>query len=297
MNVTIIGVAGFLGKALAKNLAKAGYSVTGYDIVKPTYLADNIKFQLVDVLIDDFKFSSDTNVIFYLAQSPYYRDFPKNADHLFGVNAFGAIKAAKAALDEGVKFFCYASTGSVYAPSFSPCREGDPVRRDDAYVLSKLMVEEALDLYHGSMAIMSARLFGLFGPGQKDMLPAKIFEAVQSGKEIYLESSPVDPEDDGGLKVSLLYVSDATRCLTRLAEMAIQGASLPCRLNVAGPEPISIRRLAETVGQIVGTRPHFTVTERARKLDLIADINLLQELIKPTFTSFKEAITRTLTTQ
>ena len=216
-------------------------------------------------------------------------------DHLFGVNTFGLIKVARASLEKKVKFFCYASTGNVYSPSFLPLKEKHPVRRDNPYALSKVMAEEILDLLDGVVTFLSVRLFGLFGPGQRDMLPSKIKDSVCRQKKIYLEASPTDPKDDGGLRISFMFVEDTAECLVRLAQLAIDGASLPARLNVAGEAPISIRRFAETVGQIVGMKPILEKTEHPRKFDLIADISRLTELVKPTFTPFEEAVSKTFT--
>ena len=60
--------------------------------------------------------------VFYLAQSPFYNDPADHEDHLFGVNTTGAVKAAEAARKAAARFFCYASTGNVYQPSFEPPR-------------------------------------------------------------------------------------------------------------------------------------------------------------------------------
>jgi nucleoside-diphosphate-sugar epimerase len=70
----------------------------------------------------------------------------------------------------------------------------------------------------------------------------------------------------------------------------VEGAPLPTRLNVAGEEAITIRRFAETVGKILGEKPIFEKMDRPRKFDLIADISRLQNLVKPTFTAFEEAM-------
>ena len=295
MKVAIIGAAGFLGSALTKGFVQNDHHVVAFDIMAPKSQKQGVSYSVLDVLTEEVDLPSGIDALFYLAQSPHYRDFPEYMDHLFGVNTFGLIKAAKASLENKVKFFCYASTGSVYLPSFLPLEEEHPVRRDNAYVLSKVMAEEALDLLHGPMTFLSVRLFGLFGPGQRGMLPSRIQESVCSQKEIYLETSPTDPKDDGGLRVSFMFVKDAADCLVRLALLGVEGASLPARLNVAGEEAINIKRFAETVGKILGEKPIFEKTDRPRRFDLIADISHLLELVKPSFTPFEEAVTITLT--
>jgi len=154
-----------------------------------------------------------------------------------------------------------------------------------------------LDLLNRTATFLSVRFFGLFGPGQRGMLPSRIQESVRSREKIYIEPSPADPKDDGGLRVSFMFVEDTAECLARLAQLAIERASLPTRLNVAGEEIITIKRFAEAVGKIVGMKPILEKAKHPRKFDLIADISRLLELVKPTFTPFEEAITKTLTLQ
>ena len=297
MKVAIIGATGFLGSALTKRFATDGHSVSGFDVTEPKFLGKGVSYSSLDVLKQVIDLPSGTDAVFYLAQSPHYRDFPEQMDQLFGVNTFGLIKAAKASYERNVKFFCHASTGNVYSPSFQPLNEEHPIRRDNPYVLSKLMAEEMLDLLNGTANFLSLRLFGLFGPGQRGMLPSRIQESIMNRQKIYIEPSPIDPKDDGGLRVSFMFVEDTAECLVRLAQLAIDGASLPARLNVAGEKAITIRRFAETVGQIVGVNPILEKTEHPRKFDLIADISRLIELVQPKFTPFEEAITKTITLQ
>lgn len=294
MNVYIIGCSGFVGLTLAEYLAMGGHTVAGCGTSAPGFCDQNITYQAVDVCREVVDVPAGTDAVFYLAQSPYYQSFPEGADNLFGVNVLGVIKATRAALDRDVRLFCFSSSGNVYAPSFLPLREDHPIRRDNAYSLSKIMAEEVLDLFQGDMAIVSVRFFGVFGPGQRAMLPVTLRSAVENGKTICLEPSPVDENDDGGLKVSFSYSVDIAHCLTRLVELAMEGVSLPSRLNVAGPEPVSIRCFAETVGEILGKRPKFEVADQPREFDLVADISRLKSLLNPTFTPFEEGIRKTI---
>jgi nucleoside-diphosphate-sugar epimerase len=297
MKAAIVGVSGFLGAHLARRLVRQGNEAIGYDVRKASPDQKLDAFHQLDLIGDTPKLPSGIDALFFLAQSPYYRRFPERADHLFGVNAYGAIKVARVARECGVRAFFYASSGNVYAPSFKALREDDPVRRDNAYALSKLAAEETLELLHGPMAFVAIRFFGLFGPGHQSMLPATIVERVRSGREVYLEPSPVEPRDKGGLRVSFLYVRDAVHGLLRLAELAVAGVPLPARLNVAGPEPISVRRFGETVGNILGKKPKFSLDKYPRKYDLIADISQLRTLINPAFTPFEEAAARSYSAQ
>ena len=292
--IAVVGATGFLGSALCAHFQQRGFTVYGYGPDASRRLPDGSPLVRFDALLDEIVFPEGTEAVYYLSQSPWYRQFPDRADHLFGVNVLGAIKACRAAVDAGARFFCYASTGNVYQPSFAPLREEHPVRRDNGYALSKVMAEEALALTAERVKLVCLRIFGLFGPGQKGMLVPTILDRVRTEQPVLLAPSPDDPHDNSGLRVSLCYVDDAVGCLHQLHELAVQGRSLPLHLNLAGPEPISVRRLARECGRILGISPRFERAATPRPFDLIADRTRLEQLAPIPFTPFAEALRRTV---
>jgi UDP-glucose 4-epimerase len=292
MRCVIVGAAGFIGGHLARRLAASGQDVLGLDVVEPDDFGT--EFRRWDAMREDLDLEP-AEVVFYLSQSPHYREFPSGGDHLFGVNLVGALRAAAAASAAGAKLFVYASTGSVYAPSFSPMDEGSAVRRDDAYALSKLAAEEALRLAPRGLQVLCVRPFGVFGPGQKTMLVPAITARVRDGRPVTIERNPLDPNDDGGLRISLTFVDDVVACFEQLASLAAaDGVALPGVLNVACAEAVSIRQLADAVGRRLGVPPRYELVERARESDFIADIGRLRGLVEPVFTPFADAIASTI---
>ena len=93
--------------------------------------------------------------------------------------------------------------------------------------------------------------------------------------------------------MSLIHVADLVNCLQSLLQRALQGHVLPSVLNLGGPEPISIRRLADTIGHTLGISPVFEIAAEPRPCDLIADIAQLKQLVQPAFTNFEEAVRQT----
>jgi nucleoside-diphosphate-sugar epimerase len=292
VNATVIGAAGFIGAALCAALIKAGHRVEGVDIAFRRPTNDKESFRVLDVAQDRFEISAGTDAVFYLAQSPFYRNFPSQADHLFNVNCMGCVAAAQAAIEAQARFFCYGSTGNVYQPSLAPLSETHPLRRDEPYALSKVMAEDALLLFGKWMRTVSIRFFGVFGPGQGNMLPRRLFELVMSGNPVALDDPP-GTERPEGLKVSFCYVDDAVQSLIRLAELALDSAEIPRSLNIAGPEAISIRRFAETIAAAAQIQPIFQLRPRQRAFDLIADVAGMRALLNPSFTPFEDGIRRT----
>ncbi len=248
-----------------------------------------------DLTTDHVTIPADTDIVYYLAQSPHYRQFPAHGGHLFAVNTAGALRAAEAAANAETKAFIYASSGTVYAPTLQPMTEDRPVRRDQGYALSKVCAEEALALIGGSMSILCPRFFGVHGPSQQGMLVQAIANRISQGQPVTIEGNPEDPEDIDGLRMSYTFVTDLAHCLIDLAEAMVSGRDLSGPLNVAGPEAISIRRLAEGIGSVVEREPVFELADRCRASDYIADISRLRAAIDPTFTELGESIKRTLT--
>ena len=287
MKAAIIG-AGFVGMGLAEQLLRAGHEVV---LLGPASRLDmaGIPFSQLDVLHERITLPDSLDAIFYLAQSTHYREFPKHASHLFGVNTFGAIKAAEAALHVGCRFFFYASTGSVYAPSFSPLSERTPVQTTEAYALSKYMAEEALALFSSKMHICVGRIFGVFGPGQKKMLPALIRDRLSRQEPILLAPHPVNGHD-GGLHISFIYNQDLARILIKLSEKALRGDNIPLRLNLAGPEALSLETFSLKLGKAMKITPMFEYLNSPRSFDLVADSTLTNQTLTPAFTTLDEAI-------
>lgn len=285
MKTAIIG-AGFVGRELAKVLTRQGCTPVLYDQMRPS--DNDLDFVELNILTQAPDFSQGVDVVFYLAQSPFYRDFPSNAQHLFGVNTHGAVKSAEAAKNAGCKFFFYASTGNVYQPSFVSQKECFPLNRENAYTLSKIHGEEVLNLFRPFMNVVCGRIFGVFGPGQKRMLAAQLYERIKNDVPITL--FPARNGDQEGLKISFIFVTDLAFLLYDLARKAMDRTQLPHVMNLAGERSVSIKEFALEIGRMIGKTPLFELSREPRYWDLSADISILSTTLHPTFTPFECAV-------
>jgi nucleoside-diphosphate-sugar epimerase len=285
MRVLVVGSGGFIGRRLVARLLSASI-----DVRQATSQQSGGIDPATGLLSPSFAVPAGTSAVVYLAQSPHYRQTPTLAQHLLNVNVVSAVRVAELARAAGVRHFLYASTGSVYAPSFEPLVETAPVRRDGWYSLSKVMAEEALALFRNDLDMTVVRPFGVYGPGQSSMLVARLIAAVGSGEEITLQRHPHAADDRDGLRISLCYVDDAVRIL----ESLVHGAGPPV-LNLAGPKAVSIRELAETIGQVLGRSPKLQLVDRVREGDLIADISRLRTAVSALeFTPLPQGICQTV---
>jgi nucleoside-diphosphate-sugar epimerase len=286
LNIAVLGASSFIGRNLAVMAARKGHTVYGYSRFETAI--PEVRWKRYNALGPPPDLPEGLDAVFYLIQSSHYRSFPEQADDLFGVNLMGAIKAAQTAKERGAGFFCYASTGSVYAPSFQALSENSALLRTFPYGLSKLITEEALDCFSPWLKTLSIRIFGAYGPGQNSKLASVILNKLITGESIYLAPSPGGDRD--GLKISFIFNDDLAETLLRLVEIANAEVPLPKRLNLAGPEAISIRQLAEGLASLGAPAPIFLMAEKPRGGDLTADISLLKALVTPNFTPFHQGL-------
>lgn len=290
MKAAIIG-AGFIGAELVSQLAARGHEVIVLGRHAPSGQAEFIQTDICDNAA--LQLPPHVDAVYYLSQSDRYNSFPDGAADLFGVNTLGAVRAAEAAQKNGCRFFFYASTGNVYAPSFTPLKEDSPLNRTNAYALSKIAAEEALRLFKPHFSLCAGRIFGAYGPNQCKMLPYVLAKRIRDGQPITL--APGQSGSDGGLQVSFIYNPDLALRMALLAEHALQGNTVPEILNLGGPRGISIKAFAENIGFALGVSPQFTSATDKRSGDLIADISLLQKTIPLPFTSDEESFAATYT--
>jgi len=290
MKVAIIGAAGFVGRHLHTHFESHGHECAATDVAVPPPLAARVRIH--DIARQAPELPEGLDAVVYLAQFPGYRSFPEKGGDLFAVNVAGAVRAADAARAAGARAFIYASTGTVYQPSFAPMAEGDPVRRDQPYALSKVHAEEALALFE-SPRTCCIRLFGVFGEEQQAMLVPAIAGRIARGDPVTLERNPRDKSDDEGLRIALTHVADVCTITRQLAERMVADKPTPPVLNVANPEAVSIRALATGIGQRLGRDPVFETAANARASDYIADTSRLASTIPHRFLSLADALDRT----
>ena len=290
MKYAIVGASGFIGRHLLKRLKEQGHDVIGYDI----HPCERTGVLPIDVCSDGIVIAPGTEVVVYLSQSPHYRSFPEQADNLFGVNVVGAARVAAAAKKSGARLFVYASTGNVYTDSFAPMNEQTPLRRDNAYALSKVMGEDVVGAIAGEMQTLTIRIFGAFGPGQENMLVPGLAGRIKKQQAITLQRHPANIEDEGGLIVSLIYINDLLSGLEALIGGMLSGTIRDNVINVGGPNGVSIREIGMGIGQALGIEPIFELAEATRPFDLIADVKRLCSLVDISFTSLSKALQETV---
>jgi len=248
----VIGGAGFVGRHLVRHLAAHGLRVLA--TCRPGAAAPTMPG--VEWLPSDLAAADPTagwprryDAIIYLAQSARWRDFPAAADDIVRVNVCALQQAAEHARQVEAKRFVHLSTGTVYSQTREPAREDEPIRPEaprSFYAATKLAAELLLGPYSAYFGVTQLRLFMPYGAGQNErMLLPTIAAKVRSG-------TPVELHGPDGLRCNPVAVADVAEIIRRC--LSADGSQT---LNVAGPEVLTLRQVAEAVGAAVGREPRF----------------------------------------
>jgi nucleoside-diphosphate-sugar epimerase len=250
----VIGGAGFVGRHLVRHLAAHGLRVLAtcrLSSVPPA--APGVEWVPSDLSAADptAGWPARYDALVYLAQSSRWRDFPAGADDVVRVNVAAVQRAADHARQAGAKRFVHMSTGSVYGQAREPAREDEPVAvgaNRSFYAASKLAAELLLGPYSTCFGVTQLRLFMPYGRGQNEkMLLPQIVSKVRAGGQIDLHA----PD---GLRCNPVAAADVAEAVRRC--LSLEGSQT---LNLAGPEVLTLRQIAESVGAAVGRGPQFQV--------------------------------------
>jgi nucleoside-diphosphate-sugar epimerase len=211
------------------------------------------------------------DVAIFLAQSRAYGSFPEGAPDVVKVNLLGLTQALEIARRSRVRRFLYASTGSVYGSADHALAEGDPLLGTDVYALSKRMGEELVGSWARFFSVVQLRFFALYGPGQEGRMIPSVLRSVEEGRPVYLQPRKVDEPSPSGFRTSPCLVTDAAEALVQLCQASCEGP-----VNVAGPDAVGIREIAEAAGRLLGREPVFEIADEPRAGDLVASIDRLR---------------------
>ena len=280
--VAVIGANGYIGTRLCNTLIEQGSLVLR--------LSSGGKFGIsleTGLFSNEFILPKGIDTVYYLAQSPNYRQTPEFSAHLLSVNCVAAVQAAEASRRVGAKRFIYASTANVYEPSFLPIAENAALRRDNWYSLSKVMAEDALALFQPDLDVTLTRIFAAYGTGQTDKLIPMIANKVINAQDIFLARNPTNPNDEDGLALSPMYIDDMVSALISLRDIS------DCTsINLAGTETISIRQLAMALGKFFDIPAKISLNDDVRQGNFISETSKQLQLLGRPSVSFLEGLER-----
>lgn len=284
MKTLVIGGKGFIGSALISALNNVGIETVIWSSHSTKPEIDEVGHLAPHATIPD-----GTKRILFLAQSPYFRNFPDHSHHLFQVNSVLPLHVATMAAECGIEHFTFFSTGSVYAPSFSPISENYELDRSQPYSLSKIHGEECFSLLESKMKVLILRPFFAFGPGQQKMLIPQLAERIRQGAPLVLHRSTEERDTETrGLVFSPIFIRDLVKITLDLLQTQKVGT-----YNIAGDRPTSIFEIGQCLARILDVPLKTEYSNQLRRTDHVADISKLKSAVTVQFSDLQEALEMT----
>lgn len=281
----ISGATGLIGKHVV-SLFKKRWEL--YALVKDpsSAAADDVHAVRCDLanewILEEFPESVDA--VIHLAQSEHFREFPALTEHIFKVNTISTLKLLEYARKAKARTFILASSGGIYGYGDEGFKEDEPIATQGDlgfYLGTKLCAEVLAENYAQFMNIIILRFFFVYGFGQRDyMLIPRLVRAVKEGQPIILHGQD-------GLKINPTYVTDVALAVNRSLELT--GSH---KINVGGPEVLSLRQIGQRIGEVLNREPVFEVREDIPPRHLIGDIKKMSRLLGQPRVRFKEGIAR-----
>lgn len=281
--VLITGISGHLGLRALRMLASSN-EVHAVVRGKPAAVVSGVTYHEIDLsspwTADQLPTRMDA--VIHLAQSRNYKDFPDQAFETFQVNTVATALLLDYAYRVGAARFILASTGGLYKPTESLIDEATPVASPEGvlayYFRTKWSAELLAESYAKQMSVTILRPFFIYGPGQSDdKLIARLIASVREGRPILLAGHD-------GLKINPVHVDDAAELLSVL--LAQDGSRT---LNVAGPDVVSIRHIAEESGRLLVRSPVLQATP-GRAESIVADHRAVAQLLRREMRRFNDGL-------
>lgn len=265
MNFLITGAAGFLGSALANQLAREGHVVRALDDLSngdDGNLFEDVHFTRGDV--NDrpklWTLLQDVDCVYHLAARVRVAEsllYPREYNN---VNVGGTVSLMEAMRDVGVRRVVFASSGAVYDDQQEqPLKEDALTLPRSPYAVSKLAAEYYVRTIGSLWGIetVSLRIFNAYGPGQQlppshpPVVPNWLRQAVRGGSLVL--------HGDGKQTRDFVYVDDVARALVAAATAPNVDRSV---INVGGGNEIRLRDLAQMMLDITGSDAEIIYTPR-----------------------------------
>lgn len=307
-NFLITGGAGFIGSHLAAYLLKHGAAkvrvldnmVNGFE-KNLSLLRQYPAFEMIEGDIrNEATCQQASNGIHYVSHQAALGSVPRSIKepvYFNEVNVGGFVNMLKAAVDNNVKQFVYASSSSVYGDEPTlPKKEQRVGNCLSPYAATKkineLYAQVFADVY--GLKIMGFRYFNIFGPRQDPDGPyAAVIPLFVKG---ILNRTPVYINGDGEQTRDFTYVDNAVQ--VNIKGMLTQNeAALKQVYNVAVGERFTVNHLYEACKTQLGSNWQATYREpRAGDIrDSLADISKATTLLgyRPT-KKFEDGLVETI---
>jgi UDP-glucose 4-epimerase len=301
MNFLITGAAGFLGSALANQLAREGHQVRGLDDLStgdPQALSPDVHFTRGDV--NDrpklWTLLQEVDCVYHLAARvsvPESILYPREYN---AVNVGGTVSLMEAMRDVGIRRVVLASSGAIYGDQeVQPLPESQTPRPRSPYAVSKLAAEYYVRTIGELWGIETVclRIFNAYGPGQHlppshpPVVPYFLRQAVRNGTLVV--------HGDGNQTRDYVYVDDVVTAMVAASTApGLDGLVI----NIGSGTETSLRTLTKLILEVTNSQANvvYNAQTTGGVSRLCADLALAGQKLsyKPAF-SLEEGLRLMLT--
>lgn len=251
MNIGITGGAGFIGAALALRLQQhhtvhvLDAFTDYYDVQLKEERADELRRAGVTVTTGDVHHDLDAwmetsfDAVFHLAALPGVPRSLEEPHHYIREDIDMTVTLLEAAKRHGMPHVFFASSSSVYGEQTGPLKEEQATGHvASPYAAAKYSAESFCHAYAHlyDVNVTLFRFFTVYGPsGRPDMALFRFIEQALRGETLTVFGDPIR---------DFTYIDDITRGM----EQALLARAVGT-YNLGANQPVSVRTLAERIGQ------------------------------------------------
>ncbi|WHZ15577.1 MAG: UDP-glucose 4-epimerase [Nitrospira sp.] len=282
-DVLITGATGLIGRSVLPLLAgrHRAWALSRTVPLSGDQSCTWIRHDLTDSRLPDTMPGTIDSVI-HLAQSPYFREFPERAPHVFEVSVGSTMRLLHWARQAGARRFVYASSGGIYGHGDEGFREDDLIRPQGPlgfYFAAKQCGESLVENYADHLIVIVLRFFFVYGRHQRpDMLIPRLVRSVRAEDSITLQG-------EQGMRLNPIHVSDAARCVVK--SLALTESH---KINIAGEEILTMREIGDAIGHHLGKKPSYRIQQGQPAKHLIGDIQKMQRLLDHPIVTFHDGV-------
>lgn len=287
--ILVTGGAGFIGSNLVDVLAPSN-DVTVVDNLSTGSMTNiqhhvdkgSICFVEADILDLDkmYELTRNIDIIFHLAVQ-CVRVSIHDPKLVHEVDATGTLNLCMAASRNRVQKLVYTSSAEAYGDGkIIPIAEDHPLESNTPYGAAKLSGELYLGVYHRTYGLPSVvlRLFNTYGPREHfeglygEVIPRFVVKAMNGLPPVIF--------GDGEQTRSFIEVSDVVRAIVLASEC---DEAIGETFNIGGEEEITIKKLANTIlellGEKNGIKPQHAAPRPGEILRHSADMSKARKLL------------------
>jgi UDP-glucose 4-epimerase len=237
--VLVIGGSGFVGSHTSDALSDAGYKVTIFDKSNSTWIRDDQKMIIGDMMDDKSLKTAMKNkhFVFHFGGIADIDEADNNPFDTINLNVMGVIKALLACKEAEVKRFLYGSTMYVFSPYGSMYRASKQA--------SETIIETFSDQH--SLDYTFLRYGSLYGPR------AQKWNGLQSRVETIVNKKKLTYFGTGKEEREYIHIKDAAGMTVKaLADQYVNQA-----ITITGSQIINSKDLLEMIFEIANIKPNI----------------------------------------